>query len=672
MNYEKMEKFKTEKNIMGYNPLRKNDNNDNINNMVVFSSFNPGARHSTKEMLTGSVKPNANASSGPKIGIPKTIVTEKNVMPFNEYKDLLIKRRTEEKDAMGFLERDCNKKPYELNKDELFNRPVETENNIVRGGSSIGQYSDLNNPNKRLSTKSVKKPQFQSYKTHLANIKQNMHDIILENKLISSSAVRKIDDINDYTNNRKHNIEDEVLQINPRMQDNPIAKYKHLILKDQRAQDLQDRYYKENPAAFAEDLAQLQNYQDFREAQELAEREKYKNKDNELRESDNFSPRLDDQDFNNLICNDENKLEHSKITPDDILQKMTPDGELEIDLNRNKELYEKGLKKDELKNNSKLNNYGLKVNISKNYQEQNPYPIMRGSKIDAGQKNQNVPAKEFSSKEKRVSRMVENEKISPIRKGTAEKSEDEVNLSNNPNILSPPSIGINSPKKSYHLKTENSPEMHNAKKILGFVDNQTITRRRLEEEKLDREIEELERQITRDKNYENLRRQTLLNKQAQIESMTNYAKKSSPEATGRQSFTKQRGSVTNKRGSIPKDPIDEKYEQFDVQQMVYYYNKEYHHLKLTNQSDFMARMLFDVFKRQSKDKRIENMVKEKKKKIDETKRVKTFNRLIEDANRRLEKKNHQEKYDEDVDEMNRYIKSHKKYNPDEWNEIYKR
>jgi len=83
----------------------------------------------------------------------------------------------------------------------------------------------------------------------------------------------------------------------------------------------------------------------------------------------------------------------------------------------------------------------------------------------------------------------------------------------------------------------------------------------------------------------------------------------------------------------------------------------------------MERMLFDVFKRQSKEKRIDLMLLEQKKKTKEVKRIETFNRLIDDANRRLESKL-KEKNNEEIEEMNQYLKSNKKYKKEEWEEIY--
>ncbi len=83
----------------------------------------------------------------------------------------------------------------------------------------------------------------------------------------------------------------------------------------------------------------------------------------------------------------------------------------------------------------------------------------------------------------------------------------------------------------------------------------------------------------------------------------------------------------------------------------------------------MERLNFDVFKRQTKNKRVEEMIKSQKVKINEDNRLKTFNRLINDANRRLQSKI-------EISEVNTtggdtFTKvNKKKYKKEEWSEIY--
>ena len=76
--------------------------------------------------------------------------------------------------------------------------------------------------------------------------------------------------------------------------------------------------------------------------------------------------------------------------------------------------------------------------------------------------------------------------------------------------------------------------------------------------------------------------------------------------------------------------------KYDMQKINYELNKQYNHTKISKKENFMQRMMFDVFKRQTKDERLTNLLEKNKVKINEVERVNTFNRLIEDANRRLE------------------------------------
>lgn len=111
------------------------------------------------------------------------------------------------------------------------------------------------------------------------------------------------------------------------------------------------------------------------------------------------------------------------------------------------------------------------------------------------------------------------------------------------------------------------------------------------------------------------------------------------------------------------------FEKYDVQNMTYELVKEYNSLFKTDASqDFMKRMFIDVFKRQTKEKRVENLLEQNQVKIDEEQRIETFNRLIVDANRRLEAQ-------WKIDEMKKKLDDGKtiftkKYNQMEWEAIY--
>ena len=80
----------------------------------------------------------------------------------------------------------------------------------------------------------------------------------------------------------------------------------------------------------------------------------------------------------------------------------------------------------------------------------------------------------------------------------------------------------------------------------------------------------------------------------------------------------------------------------------------------------MKRMTFDVFKRQTKDERLDKLIEKNKVKIEESERIKTFNRLIDDANRRLEA---QDKIEEMRNDLNKTSDA-KKISEKEWDDVY--
>ena len=80
-------------------------------------------------------------------------------------------------------------------------------------------------------------------------------------------------------------------------------------------------------------------------------------------------------------------------------------------------------------------------------------------------------------------------------------------------------------------------------------------------------------------------------------------------------------------------------------------------------------MQFDIYKRQLKEEKINKLVERNKVKMDEEERIKAFNRLIIDANRRIEA---QENLENMKDKLEEDITSgpQKKYTDQEWKEIY--
>ena len=114
-----------------------------------------------------------------------------------------------------------------------------------------------------------------------------------------------------------------------------------------------------------------------------------------------------------------------------------------------------------------------------------------------------------------------------------------------------------------------------------------------------------------------------------------------------------------------------KFENYNIEKMKYDFVKDYSYLHIDKDEDFLQRMQFDIYKRQFRDERLNKLVEQNKIKIDEDEKIKAFNRLIEDANRRLEAQENLEnmkyKLDQDITDG-----PHKKYNDKEWNEIYKK
>ena len=116
-----------------------------------------------------------------------------------------------------------------------------------------------------------------------------------------------------------------------------------------------------------------------------------------------------------------------------------------------------------------------------------------------------------------------------------------------------------------------------------------------------------------------------------------------------------------------------KFENYNDELKRYYFNKKYSNFHINVEENFLERMQFDIYKRQIKEERLNDLVEQNKVKIEEEKRIKTFNHLIEDANRRLKA---QINMDELKNQLNEDLISssnfYKKYNDDEWNEIYKK
>jgi hypothetical protein len=76
---------------------------------------------------------------------------------------------------------------------------------------------------------------------------------------------------------------------------------------------------------------------------------------------------------------------------------------------------------------------------------------------------------------------------------------------------------------------------------------------------------------------------------------------------------------------------------YDIDGNLYDFVKTHDKIKVgRDDGTFMKRMVLDVFIRQTKDKRLNELLDKRKIRITEGDKIKAFNRLIEDANRRME------------------------------------
>ena len=113
-----------------------------------------------------------------------------------------------------------------------------------------------------------------------------------------------------------------------------------------------------------------------------------------------------------------------------------------------------------------------------------------------------------------------------------------------------------------------------------------------------------------------------------------------------------------------------KFENYNIEQMRYNLLKDYNsYIQINKDEKFLNRMQFDIYKRQLKEEKINKLVERNKVKMDEEERIKAFNRLIIDANRRIEA---QENLENMKDKLEEDITSgpQKKYTDQEWKEIY--
>lgn len=140
-----------------------------------------------------------------------------------------------------------------------------------------------------------------------------------------------------------------------------------------------------------------------------------------------------------------------------------------------------------------------------------------------------------------------------------------------------------------------------------------------------------------------------------------------PDIENKNNSEKENNSNQNK--ILVKDVTEEEQLRFDFQ-------KQYKKYKFDKSKDFLERMDIDINKRKCMNNIMEKFIDESKFKVNEVKKIKTFNRLIEDSNRRYEAYDKMMEFLEDEDNKNNELlkmelnKENKKYNEKEWNKIY--
>lgn len=141
--------------------------------------------------------------------------------------------------------------------------------------------------------------------------------------------------------------------------------------------------------------------------------------------------------------------------------------------------------------------------------------------------------------------------------------------------------------------------------------------------------------------------------------------------------TSNNNSITLSRVSKAKTTLsnfdNSKYQNYNIEQMRYNFIRDYSRTNIDKDKDFnfINRMRNDINKRQLKEIEINKYIEQNKVKMDEEERIQAFNRLISDANRRIEAQENVEnmKYKLSEDLM---AKEKKKYNDEEWKEIYEK
>ena len=136
-------------------------------------------------------------------------------------------------------------------------------------------------------------------------------------------------------------------------------------------------------------------------------------------------------------------------------------------------------------------------------------------------------------------------------------------------------------------------------------------------------------------------------------------------------------NIPKRHSDIKNDVINfdkKKFEKYDTEQIRYDLIKDYSFIHAEKDNDFLERMQFDFLKRKNKEKKLNEYVEKNKNKykLNEAERKKTFNRLIEDANRRIIMKQEMIENERYLTDYRDLLDNSKKYDQEEWEKIYKK
>ncbi len=139
----------------------------------------------------------------------------------------------------------------------------------------------------------------------------------------------------------------------------------------------------------------------------------------------------------------------------------------------------------------------------------------------------------------------------------------------------------------------------------------------------------------------------------------------------KRSFSVNPKTNLSKQNSLKNILTNNQYNNQDTNELTISIMKDYSQLNINKDEKFLNRMQFDVNRRQYKNERIKKLIEQNKRKIDEVQRIKAFNRLIEDANRRIEAQENLENLKDKLN-VNLIAPPIKKYNFEEWENVYQK